>query len=86
MMLGFAQAGKPAMGFVNPWLYRFAEQTLTDIVLGFSVGCDGDKIDNVNKSVKIPYASWNATPGWDPVTGLGIPNFELMRAVALNTV
>lgn len=30
----------------------------------------------------VPYASWNATPGWDPVTGLGTPMFpELVEMV-----
>lgn len=79
------RAGKPAMGFVNPWLYRYTNQTLQDIVLGGSKGCNGEKVDYGNASVKIPHASWNATPGWDPVTGLGIPNFEIMKAVALDT-
>lgn len=74
------------MGFVNPWLYRTANQALQDIVLGGSTGCDGDKVLYGNESVKIPYASWNATTGWDPATGLGIPNFKIMRRVALDMV
>lgn len=24
----------------------------------------------------IPWAHWNATKGWDPVTGFGTPNFK----------
>jgi tripeptidyl-peptidase-1 len=24
----------------------------------------------------IPGAQWNATEGWDPTTGFGVPNFE----------
>lgn len=24
----------------------------------------------------VPYASWNATEGWDPATGLGTPLFD----------
>jgi tripeptidyl-peptidase-1 len=24
----------------------------------------------------VPYASWNATKGWDPVTGHGTPDFK----------
>ena len=31
----------------------------------------------------IPYANWNATAWWDPVTGLGEPNFEKLLALAL---
>lgn len=80
------RTGKPAMWFINPWLYRFANQALEDVVLSLSSRCDGDEIDNGNQSVKIRYASWNTTRDWDPVTGLGILNFALMRAAASDTV
>ncbi|PQE04679.1 Peptidase S8 S53 subtilisin kexin sedolisin protein [Rutstroemia sp. NJR-2017a BBW] len=54
-------AGKRPLGFLNPWLYSVGKQGLNDIVHGGSKGCT--------------YASWNATVGWDPVTGLGTPDF-----------
>ena len=54
------RAGKPAMGFINPWLYHSASKALNDIVVGLSLGCTGFDIG----SAKIPYASWNATIGW----------------------
>lgn len=80
------RAGKPALGFLNPWLYATGFTGLTDITLGGSVGCNGINGQTgrpiVGGSI-IPYASWNATEGWDPVTGLGVPNFEKLLALAL---
>ena len=56
------RAGKPAMGFVNPWLYSVAGETLNDIVYGGSTGC---YYANFYKgAAHIPWASWNATKGW----------------------
>ncbi|KAE8156823.1 subtilisin-like protein [Aspergillus tamarii] len=52
---------KPRLGFLNPWLYSLNQTGFRDIVDGGSVGCLGD----VGREV--PYASWNATPGWDPL-------------------
>lgn len=74
---GRFKAGKPAMGFINPWLYKRAVgKGVVDVTKGGSVGCTQDP--------HIPYASWNATPGWDPVTGIGYPQFQKMLALALN--
>lgn len=77
------KAGLPSMGFINPWLYQSKNQLVVDIVGGASRGCDGVN-HQTGKSVagaaKIPYASWNATVGWDPVTGLGVPDFQKMLA------
>ena len=68
--------GKPPLGFLNPWLYDNSA-ALTDITTGAGVGCIGTP----------PFGSagawWNATVGWDPVTGLGTPRFDaLLRAAA----
>lgn len=30
----------------------------------------------------VPGAAWNATVGWDPATGLGVPDFEKLKKVA----
>lgn len=75
------QAGQPAIGFANPWLYAMGNQTLNDITDGGSLGCTGIDLQNginITGAGIIPYASWNATVGWDPVTGLGTPNFMAM--------
>lgn len=69
------RAGLPPMGFVNPWLYETGFKGLTDITLGGSRGCAGTARTGL-PSPKVPYASWNATEGWDPVTGLGTPLFD----------
>ncbi|KAJ5819571.1 Tripeptidyl-peptidase sed2 [Penicillium riverlandense] len=68
------RANKPVMGFLNPWIYANGASVLNDITTGGSTGCSqGQGIS----------ASWNATKGWDPVTGLGTPNFAEMKKVAV---
>ncbi|KAF9004123.1 subtilisin-like protein [Hymenopellis radicata] len=64
-------SGKPVLGFLNPFLYA-NPQAFFDITLGNNPGCEGGT------------DGFPATDGWDPVTGLGSPNFDaLMRAVGL---
>lgn len=69
------QAGKKTFGFLNPWLYTKGFSALTDIVNGGSTGCTGRDIYSGLPTPYVPFASWNATEGWDPVTGLGTPDF-----------
>lgn len=72
-------AGKPAIGFFNPLLYSGGANALTDITAGNSTGCNGVNYQSgeaIPGGGIIPYAHWNATEGWDPVTGNGSPNFE----------
>ncbi len=67
-------------------VYSTAFTALTDITAGGSVGCNGINGQTEQPVVGgsiIPYASWNATTGWDPVTGLGVPNFEKLLKLAL---
>ena len=50
------------------------------------MGCAGVDLQNafiIPHGGKIPFASWNATVGWDPVTGLGTPDFQKLKALAL---
>ena len=68
--------GKKVLGFINPWLYDKGYKGLTDIVDGGSRGCTGKSIYTGLKTSYVPYASWNATKGWDPVTGFGTPDFK----------
>ncbi|KAI1140373.1 subtilisin-like protein [Hypoxylon sp. FL0543] len=78
------QSGQRPLGFLNPWLYsEAANGGLTDIVLGGSKGCTGqDKYSGLPAPL-VPGAGWNATKGWDPVTGLGTPLFDkLLEKVA----
>jgi tripeptidyl-peptidase-1 len=62
-------AGFSPLGFLNPWLYSEGFKGLNDIVAGNNPGCDTQ--------------GFNATKGWDPVTGLGTPNFGLLKDLAL---
>ncbi|KAJ4289272.1 hypothetical protein N0V88_007023 [Collariella sp. IMI 366227] len=71
--------GQPPMGFLNPWLYNNSA-AFKDMVNGSSFGCAG------REELGRHGARWNATPGWDPVTGLGTPLFErLLEAAAPGT-
>lgn len=77
--------GLPPLGFLNPFLYTAGIAGLNDITHGGNTGCNGQSRFNgaPNGSPVIPYASFNATTGWDPVTGLGTPDFgKLLTLVA----
>ena len=72
--------GLPPLGFLNPWLYGAGRDGLTDIVGGGNQGCTGFGEVGPNEGFPnggpvILYAGFNATDGWDPVTGLGTPDF-----------
>ncbi|KAI9782637.1 MAG: vesicle formation at the endoplasmic reticulum [Peltula sp. TS41687] len=71
-------AKKPPLGFLNPWIYSQGRKGLTDIVKGGSRGCEAGTSSSGVSYPGIPYASWNATDGWDPATGLGSPRFQTM--------
>ncbi|KAJ7149225.1 family S53 protease-like protein [Mycena crocata] len=59
-------AGKAPLGFLNPFLYSATGRAaLNDIKSGNNPGC------NTN--------GFSAGPGWDAVTGLGTPNFALLK-------
>ncbi|KAI0505318.1 peptidase S8/S53 domain-containing protein [Xylaria bambusicola] len=54
------EAGKKPVGFIHPILYAHPE-VFNDITVGDNRGC---------RTTGFP-----ATPGWDPVTGMGTPNY-----------
>ncbi|KAF7365749.1 Family S53 protease [Mycena venus] len=60
-------AGNSPLGFLNPWLYANPSM-LNDVTTGSNPGC-GAK-------------GFTARAGWDPVTGLGTPNYAKMLAAA----
>lgn len=64
-----------ALGFLNPLLYNLSASVFSDITEGSSVGCVG------NSAFGAEGASWNATDGWDPVTGFGVLNFTSLQAI-----
>lgn len=65
-------AGKPPLGFVNPFIYK-NPAGFRDILKGYN---DGGGISIFKKG-------FYAAKGWDPVTGLGTPNFEALAAAAM---
>ena len=69
-------AKQPPLGFLNPWIYSTGYKGLNDIVNSGSQDCTGIEVYSGLPTPFAPFASWNATPGWDPVTGYGIPNFQ----------
>jgi tripeptidyl-peptidase I len=72
---------EPKLGFLNPWLYSQGSKGFTDIVKGGSRGCLPSSLGGM-PTAGVPFASWNATTGWDPVTGLGTPNFGELAKLA----
>jgi len=69
------KAGKPAMGYLNPFLYQNAD-AFTDITVGTNA------IDRGGEKVKYGYA---CAKGWDPATGLGTPKFGKLLAAAMKS-
>ncbi|GME49730.1 Peptidase S8/S53 subtilisin/kexin/sedolisin [Neofusicoccum parvum] len=63
------QSGKGPIGFLNPVLYAHPE-AFNDITVGSNPGCGKD--------------GFAAQPGWDPVTGLGTPNYQKLRQIFLD--
>jgi tripeptidyl-peptidase I len=77
--------GRSPLGFMNPWLYAAASPGggLTDITEGGSRGCTAASQYSGLPTPAVPGAGWNATAGWDPVTGLGTPLFDQLLTLAL---
>ncbi|KAI1434191.1 subtilisin-like protein [Xylaria sp. CBS 124048] len=71
------------LGFLNPWLYGHGSSVFTDIVDGGSLGCTGQDTRSGLPGAYVPGAGWNATTGWDPVTGLGTPLFDKLFIKAM---
>ena len=61
--------GKKPVGFINPTLYAHPE-VLNDIVGGSNGACS--------------VAGFEAVQGWDPVTGLGTPNYPKMLSLFMS--
>ncbi|KAB8338860.1 hypothetical protein FH972_021804 [Carpinus fangiana] len=74
------RAGRPTLGFLNPWLYGAvaAGKGLRDISEGSPstpIGGVPDAPDGLN-------TGYNVTVGWDAVTGLGVPDFQKLLKLA----
>ncbi|ETW83671.1 serine protease S53 [Heterobasidion irregulare TC 32-1] len=62
--------GLPSLGWLNPLLYSKGVAGLNDITVGHNSGCGT--------------TGFNVTKGWDPVTGLGTPNFGKLKDIVLS--
>eukprot|EP01090_Pellita_catalonica_P018605 TRINITY_DN6064_c0_g2_i1.p1 TRINITY_DN6064_c0_g2~~TRINITY_DN6064_c0_g2_i1.p1 ORF type:complete len:541 (+),score=103.79 TRINITY_DN6064_c0_g2_i1:136-1623(+) len=64
--------GKKSLGFLNQWLYQTAAahpNAFYDVTVGDNqYGCCG-------------LTGFNCAPGWDPVTGLGTPNYSVLKTL-----
>ena len=60
-------AGKPSLGFLNPFIYQNAD-AFNDITTGSNEGCG------------LGQDGYPAAAGWDPVTGVGTPNYVKLAA------
>lgn len=60
-------SGKAPLGFLNPLFYSSGESGFNDIVSGSNPGCGTN--------------GFTAVKGWDPVTGLGTPDFGKLQAI-----
>jgi tripeptidyl-peptidase-1 len=63
--------GKNTVGFVNPVLYS-KSHLMNDVYQGQNYGCGQTEF------------AFQATSGWDPVTGLGTPDFERLVGLFKN--
>ncbi|KAF8205350.1 family S53 protease-like protein [Mycena galopus ATCC 62051] len=66
-------AGKPVLGFLNPFIYS-------------TVSAFNDITSGHNSGAECPASSvaFDATVGWDPLTGVGSPRFSDLLSAALN--
>lgn len=79
-------SGLPKLGFLNPWLYSDGLAGFSDVTVGGSMGCTGTSQYSYRSGNYVPYASWNATVGWDPVTGIGTPMWPRLVEVGLRNI
>ncbi|XP_054909423.1 tripeptidyl-peptidase 1 [Poeciliopsis prolifica] len=67
--------GLPALGFLNPRLYKLKGRGLFDVTEGCHLGCLDEKVQG---------NGFCAAPLWDPVTGWGTPNYPALLAALLS--
>jgi tripeptidyl-peptidase-1 len=64
-------SGKSSLGFLNPFIYQNAA-SFNDVTRGAGEGC------GLGKQKGFP-----AAKGWDPVTGVGTPNYQKLKQAVL---
>lgn len=78
------RAGKSTLGWLNPLIYKYGagydkQAAFKDITGGYTRGCDGSDGGGL-----VLGARWNATKGWDPTTGFGVPDFQAWKKLVLS--
>jgi tripeptidyl-peptidase-1 len=68
--------GKSTLGFLNPFLYQIASSNPTAF---FDVTEGDNKNTNCCRSGSLD--GFLCSAGWDPVTGLGTPNYEVLKTL-----
>ncbi|KAF4433916.1 Tripeptidyl-peptidase SED1 [Colletotrichum fructicola] len=63
--------GTSPVGFINPFLYGVGKKALRDVKTGWNSGCGVTQ-------------AFAASDGWDPVTGLGTPDFSRLLELYMN--
>ena len=66
------------MGFLNPFLYEFSSSFTTDITTGNNRCLEQSGCSCCSEG-------YYASSGWDPVSGLGVVDFQLFSAKALES-
>jgi subtilase family serine protease len=66
------------LGPINPALYKLASNPVTYGADFFDIAQTGDATHPNNNQGDPSVPGYNATNGWDPVTGLGTPNAALL--------
>ncbi|KAG4026264.1 hypothetical protein MFRU_043g00670 [Monilinia fructicola] len=64
-------AGKPRLGWLNPWLYSKGHEAFTDVTIGSASGCGTN--------------GFSAATGWDAATGFGTPYFPKIKDLVLGS-
>lgn len=77
-----AKAGKPSIGFINPVLYQNPDM-LNDITIG-NQEKGRDRSNSTAPEACGSKVGFTASKGWDPVTGLGTPNYPEMLKVFMS--
>ena len=72
--------GMSTMGWINPFLYQYSSEFVFDITSGYNK-CTATFDTTPQVCCK---EGFNATKGWDPVTGLGSINYEKFLSAALS--
>jgi len=68
-------AGKPTLGYLNPWIYSTAAKVpgaFWDVTVGNNLG----KPNCGNKGAQCGFL---CGAGWDAVTGVGTPNYSILK-------